>query len=246
LKDKKIIIIAAASAVVVIALLIIFMPSGNKQGEQAPEVISMRARVSEEAPPAATPAATVDGVPAVEGGAPAVVDTPSTPPSVETTAAAPAPTTAPPAPAPVAAPAPVKKSVEQALKAPEPVKETKQVEKKEAPVKKAATEKERKAQKAVKTAKSAEKAVVKPWALNIASFAALPEAQGLAGALKKAGYNSYITDFTKESIKWHRVRVGFFKNREEAEAAARIIKSKFRIDTPWVVKPDRHEMNAHS
>ena len=241
MKDKKILIIAAASAAIVIALLVIFLPSGKKT-DDGPEVISMRAKV--EAPATAEqqampPDTTTTGVPAADGSlpgkapqeaAPALAPAPMgaapvhTPPVAPVKKAEPAPVIQPKAavqPEPPAQPAPAVKAVEPRKKA-EARKETKPA------VKKAKTDN-----------------ASKPFAINVASFANLPEAQSLAGVLKKAGYNSYITPFSKDDVQWQRVRVGFFATRAEAQAAGKAIQTKFRVESPWIVKPEPSERKAH-
>jgi cell division septation protein DedD len=139
--------------------------------------------------------------------------------------------------------APAPRRVEQAVK-----------EEKKAPVEKVKTEtpKAVKAVKAVKKAAETKKVAASKrilpgsaLVLNIASFSSLPEAQVLVGKLKKAGYNAYITGFMKDSVRWHRVRVGFFSSRTEATRAGRSIQSKFRVDKPWIAKPDASELKAH-
>ncbi|MBE7414972.1 MAG: SPOR domain-containing protein [Deltaproteobacteria bacterium] len=219
MKDKKVVLIGALAAVIVIALILIFMPSGQ-ENEGGHEVVSKRAKLTE---------ATVEEIPAEEaiGAQDAPAEAAAVP--VEAAPAAPPPAVKEAAPSPQVE----KKETVQARK--EPVQA--------APVKKA-VEKER---KPAKTAKAAQpkKPETKPWAINVASFASLPEAQNLAISLKKAGYKAYVADFTRESVQWHRVRVGFFSTRAEAEKAGRDIQSKFRVDTPWIVKPESSELKSH-
>jgi len=245
LKDKKLPLIAGGAVVVVILLLLIFMPS-DKSGDQGSEVISKRVKI-ELADTAtdisASTESTVDN--AAPTQAPAMTAQTSIPPVPEAKPAAPVqaktePETVKPKPAATAiAPAPAPRRVEQAVKAP--------------------VEKTLEAPKAVKTVKTEKKAVEKTkkaaaskrivagkaWALNIASFPSLSEAQNLAGKLKKGGYNAYVAGFTKDSVRWHRVRVGFFASRIEAAKAGEAIKSKFRVDKPWIAKPDAAELKAH-
>lgn len=240
MKDKKILIIAAASAVIVIALLVIFLPSGKKSDE-GPEVISMRAKVESPAPVEPVPAETAPGAPATDAAQPGTAPAPEAP-----GAAAPAPMGAAPVHAPPAAtvkkaePAPVlqPKASEPPV---QPAVTKVEAPKAEEPVKKAEVKKERKPQ----AMKAKTDIASKPWAINVASFVSLPEAQSLAGALKKAGYNSYITPFSKDDVQWQRVRVGFFTTREEAGNAGKAIQSKFRVESPWIVKPETRERRAH-
>jgi len=235
LKDKKILIIAAASAVIVIALLFIFLPSGKKSDE-GPEVISMRAKVESPAPveTQTLPEETAPGAPAADIAQPGA-------PSPAPMGAA--PVHAPPvAPVKTAEPAPVvQPKAVVATETPAAPAVKKEQPKSQEPVKKAAVKKASKP--AVKKAKA--DSASKPWAINVASFASLPEAQSLAGALKKAGYNSYITPFSMDDVQWQRVRVGFFSNREEAQSAGVAIQTKFRVESPWIVRPDTAERKAH-
>lgn len=227
LKDKKLPVIIAGAAVVVILLFLIFMPS-KEPDEQGPEVISKRVKI-EMTDTSADISASIEPTTAGEPAPPVPV------------AAAPAPL----APPPVieAKPAPV-----------EPKPEIKAVMPPPAPAVKA------EAPKAVKTVKPVKKAAEKPkktavakkkmapgdaLALNIASFTSLSEAQNLAGKLKKGGFNAYIASFTKDSVRWHRVRVGFFASRDEAMRAGKTIQSKFNVDKPWIAKPDATELKAH-
>lgn len=248
MKDKKLPLIAGGALIVVILLLLIFMPS-DKSGDQGPEVISKRVKIEltdTATDISASTESTVDN--AAPEGAPAMVAEPS------------------PVPVPEAKPAPVQTKIAPKVAESKPAATTitpapapRQVEQAVKEVKKAPVEKTLETPKAVKTVKTEKKTVEKTkkaaaskrviagnaWALNIASFPSLSEAQILAGKLKKGGYNAYIAGFTKDSFKWHRVRVGFFASRDEASKAAAAIQSKFRVDKPWIAKPDAAELKAH-
>ncbi|MBI1911482.1 MAG: SPOR domain-containing protein [Deltaproteobacteria bacterium] len=272
LKNKKTLVIAAIAVVAVIVLIAIFFPSGNKTTVSEEEVISKRVKISlqdEMKPAEALPEGAAPATPETPQDAQSapVAITPTQPPvqaAAEKTAL-PAPVKVEVKPAAAPAPQPVKavEKKEEPLKAVkaqapakmEPAKETKAAVKKETPQKneeKADIEKakeEIKAKLAAKTQKQLEKEktiAAKPWAINVASFPSLREAQSLAAALKSAGYNTYITDVTKETVKWHRVRVGYFKTREEAEKAGKKIGKKFNVDTPWIVKPTKSEGASHA
>lgn len=237
LKDKKLPWIAALAAIIVILLVIKFMPGG--QDAEGPEVISKRVKI-ELQDTSADLSGSIE--PTTEGAAPMAPVT-TAQPVAETPAA---PVSVPP-PAPVTQPKPVVAQPKIEPKAAEP----KPVAVAPAPAVKAEAPKAAKAEKkAVETAKkktvaakkvSAAKALV----LNIASFTSLSEAQGLAGKLKKTGYNAYITPFTKDSIKWYRVRVGFFASRDEATKAGRAIQAKFKVEKPWIAKPEAAELKRH-
>ncbi len=89
------------------------------------------------------------------------------------------------------------------------------------------------------------KAKLKPWAVNVASFPSDAEVKKLISALKSSGYNGYTTEFTKNAMKWHRVRVGFYRTREEALKAGRRIEARFHVNSAWVVKPATGETLEH-
>ena len=234
LKDRKIPLIAGGAAVVVILLLLIFMPS-DKSGDQGPEVISKRVKIElpEETDMAATDDTTIDGATIQPSTEAVPAEQPSTVKPAETK---PAPValaeSKPAAIAPAPAPREVKKAT--AAKAPDAPKAIKTVK----TVKKAAVSTKQ-------TVAKKQIAAGNAWALNIASFPNLSEAQNLAGKLKKGGYNAYVAGFTKDSVRWHRVRVGFYASRIEAAKAGESIQSKFRVDKPWIAKPDAAELKAH-
>ncbi len=83
------------------------------------------------------------------------------------------------------------------------------------------------------------------WAVHLASFRTEKEAEGLVSRLLKAGYNAYITEFLKDGIKWHRVRVGFYGSKEEAKKVARVLSEKYEKPGAWVVKPSKKEIVEH-
>lgn len=235
LKDKKLPLVVGAAGVVVILLLLVFMPS--RKADDGPEIISKRVKIElpEQADEAASPDMTLDG-------------------------AEPAPVVQPVAP-PVAAPAPVPATAREMAKAePMPAEkkappapgETRLVEapakKEPAPRPKAVAAEKKTAEKTKKVAEVSRRILSadKTWVLNMASFAHLPEAQTLAGKLKKAGHNAYVVRFNKDGVEWHRVRVGFFSSRDEAVKAGRTIKTRFGLDEPWATRPDKAELAAHS
>lgn len=236
MKDKKLPWIAAGAAIVVIVLVLKFMP-GSTPDENSPEVISKRVKIELQDTATDISASiepTAEGMPSM--------------PVTQTTAEAPQPVATPAAPQ-VVAPKPVAVQPKIETKAavePKPATPAPSV-KVEAPkaVKTVKTEKKA-VEKAKKTPVASKKiAPSKALALNIASFTSLSEAQGLAGKLKKGGYNAYIASFTKDSVRWHRVRVGFFASRDEAARAGKAIQSKFHVEKPWIAKPDATELKTH-
>ncbi|MCR4287651.1 MAG: SPOR domain-containing protein [Deltaproteobacteria bacterium] len=118
----------------------------------------------------------------------------------------------------------VKKEVEESGQAP---KAEKAAKKKEAP-------KPRKKELAL--------LLKQPWVVNVASFSTSSEAAGLSSRLAEAGFNAYLTEFTKDGKKWHRVRVGFYSAKRGAVQASKAIATKHRVKSPWVAKAAREEI----
>ncbi len=82
----------------------------------------------------------------------------------------------------------------------------------------------------------------KPWVVNAASFSTASEAAGFASSLRDAGFNAYVTEFTKDGKKWHRVRAGFFPTRQEAQKASKSLVAKYKVKSPWATKADAKEI----
>jgi cell division septation protein DedD len=104
-----------------------------------------------------------------------------------------------------------------------------------------------KVKKKVYTKAALKKAKLKPWAVNVASFPNAAEAKKLISRLKASGYNGYTTEFTKSSMKWHRVRVGFYRTRDDALKAGKRIETKFHFHagSAWPVQPGKEETLEH-
>lgn len=254
LKDKKIIIIIAAAAMMVVTVILIAMPSGNKKYTAETEVVSTRVKIEQ---------ADIHS----EGAAPRKDETKEAPAAnierKEVQNAPPAITTAKNESEAPRASIKVDLAEDRAQKEPvreQPAARAEKPEKRETekrekgalqPVKKAASRPEEKAE--VKTTSGrpqkdapSKTASLRPWAVNVASFSSLNDAQDLASSLKTSGYKAYITEYTKNKTIWHRVRVGFFQTREEAGQAAKKIGSKYKFESSWVVRPARAETLKYS
>lgn len=133
-----------------------------------------------------------------------------------------------------------KPEVKEAKAAPEEKKPAIRVEAviKEKPVKTAETQ----GKKSLVVKKGA-----KRWAVHVVSVSYENEARHLAAKLEKAGYNAYVTEFTKDGVLWHRVRAGFYSSRKEAQDAAKKIAAKFKIKTlPWTVLAPKNEVSKYA
>jgi len=84
-----------------------------------------------------------------------------------------------------------------------------------------------------------------PWAIHVASFNAEKYAERLERAIDRVGYNAYVTTFVKDGVKWHRVRVGFFSTKEDANATSAIISKRFKQPGAWLVRPPKEEVEKH-
>jgi len=87
----------------------------------------------------------------------------------------------------------------------------------------------------------------KRWAVHVASLSYENEARHYASKLKKAGYNAYVTEFTKDDVLWYRVRAGFYSSRKEAQGAAKKIEAKFKVKAAtWIVLAPKNEVSKHA
>lgn len=227
LKGKNLIVVAAAALVLLIVVVVVFFPA-PKDSSEGPEVISKRVKIDIENDAAPPPDAT-----RTEASPLKDAEKPATEPGTKGT----------------------EKAVESPIKIDiaEPAPAVKEPEKKPETVKTAEKAPVRRVEKSVTKAPQQTGAAVASkatsrgeWALNVASFTNLPDAKTLRGKLKALGYNSYITEFTKDSVRWYRVRVGFYQTRTQAEGIGKKIKQKFRVQTPWVVKPPKEEVSAYA
>lgn len=246
--------ISALAAAAIVAA-IIMLPS-CKKNEPSEEVISKRVRIGlqeEKTPPAEGQAPAPAEAPVGQAEEPAAK---SAEPATEVAPAKPADTVkAPDEPKKAKAVEPkpepaIEKKAEK--KAAEPRKEAKKAETApEKPVKvEKAVSKEEKAKDAreawrERVAKADKALAKKPYAVNVASFPSMKEAQSLLKSLKASGYTAYTTEFTKDGIKWYRVRVGFYKSRDEATKVGDKLEAKYNIQSPWIVKPLKEEAVGH-
>lgn len=250
----------SALSIAAFLMAVMWLPSCKKD-EPSEEVISRRVRIGlqEEA---SKPAPT-EG----QGVAPLTTEAQK----AETTLAQPAMETAPlakPSDAVKAAEEPQKPQQKTLLKKAEPVAEKKAAEPQKTVVKKtepaaeqnsgrkdepakalkpevkvSKSEKARDARERWldKVSKAGKALAKKPYAVNVASFPSLKEAHSLLKSLKASGYTAYTTEFTKEGVKWYRVRVGFYRSREEASKVGDRLESRYNVQSPWIVKPPKEE-----
>lgn len=254
-KGKKTVIFAAIIAIIVIAAYIFL----GQTGQESEEVISKRVRleVVEEPQTGQTeetaPAGPQDDKETPEQGAitaPAVQEAPAEvaqrPSGVKDARPEPASTR----PVAVTEERPAKTAPEPRVEAEKPARpavkktEAAEPETEEAESKKTSEKQAEKKKKPSKTVTSKDISA-RPWAVGLASFKTLDEAQSVAGSIKAQHHNAYITETVKDGRKWYRVRVGFYATREEAEKVGKSLSARYGFHNIWVVKPAKDETKAH-
>ena len=84
------------------------------------------------------------------------------------------------------------------------------------------------------------------WVVNIYSTPDATESLRFLSTLlgQDVGGRVYASEAILEGRLQHRIRVGFFDTREEAEAVGLKIKERYQLySAPWAVKPTRDEEN---
>lgn len=255
-KGKKTVIFAAIIAITVIAAYIFL----GQTGQESEEVISKRVRLevveepqtgqTEETLPAEpqgdmqAPEQGAITAPAVREGQAEVAQRPSGGKDVRPVPAAPKPVA-------VTEERPSKTATEPRVEAEKPAKpvvKKKAVAAEPAPAKadsKKIVEKQPEKKKKASKTVAAKDISARPWAVGLASFKTLDEAQSVAGSIKAQHHNAYITETVKDGRKWYRVRVGFYATREEAEKVGKSLSARYGFHNIWVVKPSKDEMKAH-
>ena len=176
---------------------------------------------AEQPPPAPAPAKPAEK-PAPAPAKPAEQPTPAPAKPAEQPAPAPAkpaeqPTPAPAKPAEQPAPAPADQATDQSTASPPPEKP------------------------AAGTGEISDK-----WVVNIYSTPDATESLRFLSNLlgQDVGGRVYASEAVLEGRLQHRIRVGFFDTREEAEAVGVKIQEQYNLySTPWAVRPSREEEN---
>lgn len=240
-KGKKTVIFAAIIAIIVIAAYIFL----GQTGQESDEVISKRVRLEVvEEPQTGQTEETAPAGPQGDMEAPAEVA--QRPSEVKDARKEPAS----PRPVAVTEERPAKTAAQPRVEAEKParpaVKKTEAAgpDMAEADSKKTIEKQPEKKKKATKTV-TAKDISARPWAVGLASFKTLDEAQSVAGPIKAQRHNAYITETVKDGRKWYRVRVGFYATREEAEKVGKSLSARYGFHNIWVVKPSKDETMAH-
>jgi len=84
--------------------------------------------------------------------------------------------------------------------------------------------------------KNLERKLHNVWVVNVLSATTNEKIIPVAIRLIKNGYPIYITRATVKGKDWMRLRVGFFKNKIEADTEGKKIMSILNLDNSWVAK----------
>ncbi len=76
-----------------------------------------------------------------------------------------------------------------------------------------------------------------PWAVQVFASHSYNRARDLRNQLEKKGFPVYQTKTTVEGQRWHRVRIGFYRTKEEANKIGKIAVSRSRAEGYWTVLP---------
>lgn len=99
------------------------------------------------------------------------------------------------------------------------------------------------------TSQSSDKWWSDKWVVNISSTPDAAESlRFLSDLLARddVGGKVYASEATLEGRTQHRIRVGFFETREEAEAVGLKIKEQYQLyATPWAVRPSKEEESKY-
>jgi cell division septation protein DedD len=79
------------------------------------------------------------------------------------------------------------------------------------------------------------------WVVNVLSAATRAEIVPPAVTLVKQGYPVYIVRANVNGKDYMRLRVGFFKNRSEADEVGKKIKEQLNFQDSWSTKADKEE-----
>ena len=222
-RGAKTIWLAAAGAAVVLGLTWLLFKSGEEQVTPPPPLPPVS--LTEPEPVPVTPGV-VDFAPLPNQP----IDQPIDQPEARPTAAQPARTAPPPQPRPASEPPLAKPASDEPAQAPPPAKPT--------------DEPSDEPGKEQPTAESEKSEISDKWVVNIYSTPDATESLRFLSTLlgQDLGGRIYASEAILEGRLQHRIRVGFFDTREEAEAVGLKIKERYQLhSTPWAVQPNKEE-----
>ena len=83
------------------------------------------------------------------------------------------------------------------------------------------------------------------WAINVLSTQDLDKADRLIKALADTPYQVYAYETVVKGALWHRIRVGFFRSRAEAQAVGDKLAAEHHLPEPWIVRPTQEERDKY-
>lgn len=86
----------------------------------------------------------------------------------------------------------------------------------------------------------------KTWALNVVSTTDPKLAFDIMRRLQTTDHTVYTYKFTTQGKDWHRVRLGFFATREEAEKANQRLMAQMNTPNSWIVQPGPEELALYA
>jgi cell division protein FtsN len=84
-----------------------------------------------------------------------------------------------------------------------------------------------------------------PWAVQVFANHSYDRASYLRDELKRKGLPAYQTEVTMEGQRWHRVRLGFYGTKAEAEEIGKKVVSSTRAEDYWAVLPHEKEVREN-
>ena len=81
------------------------------------------------------------------------------------------------------------------------------------------------------------------WVINALSTQDPAKVQDLLTKLQATNHTIYTYEKEVDGQNWHRVRVGFFRTKAEAEQVGRQLAARYHLPEPWLVKPGPQEIN---
>ncbi len=95
---------------------------------------------------------------------------------------------------------------------------------------------------AEEAARNKEKRSGSDWVVNVLSGATNAEVVPAVVKLAKTDYPFYVATARVNEKEWMRVRVGFFKTKDEAESEGKKIMQVLGLQDCWVTKPGKNEL----
>ena len=83
------------------------------------------------------------------------------------------------------------------------------------------------------------------WAINALSTQDRDKLRRTMDALVQIPHTVYAYKANIKGQEWYRIRIGFFKTRQEAERVGSELAREHKLPTPWILRPKSEEIKAH-